>query len=635
MKLTMDQKYRKLLDSLNKADGALTASFLADRLGVSSRSIKTYIKDLNSTYPGLIHSASDGYTINRDVHQQLDFERDEIPQDQEERIRYIINYLVGMDKEEELDINELADSIYVSSTTIRRDLKIAKELCSHYRTDLKIANDSIRLSGKEKDKRALINAIYTKEFEQNDFDLYKLQEFFPDYDLTKIKAITIEKCKEFNYLINGYTIDQIVLDIVIGIDRIRHSFASEDNGEMSNFNLHELELARAITGEFEKIYGIRYSLEELQAFTIILFTHLLKIDYQSITAEDLKHIIGEDVYQLALEIIEETDDYFIRNQNEEFFTRFALHLKNLLLRAKSNYINQNILTDTIKTSCPLLFDCAVNISNKIYEKTGYRINDDEIAYICIHIGSLLETSDQQKLSCGLVMPRYYNFTEEIRNKIQERIAAEAVIKIIPEEDFKQFNTLDMVITTDPNLKVDSEKKILITGIIRNSELDAIEQKAREIRQKKKIETLINQLLSVTSDKFFYKNPEFTGKEDLIIRMANELLDKGIVGYDYLDDVFYREKISSTAFNQIAVPHTLTMNANQTMISIALFDKPVSWGSKKISIVFMFAIHPEDKKMFHFIFDNLISLLLNDENVSLLKECRNYTDFIEKIPYVKE
>ncbi len=635
MKLTMDQKYRKLLNILREADTALTASVLADRLGVSSRSIKTYIKDLNLTHPGLIRSGSDGYAVNQDVYERLVFEKDEIPQDQEERIRYIINYLVDMEQDEELDINELADSIYVSSITIRRDLKIAKEQCAHYRIELKIANDSVRLIGKEKDKRALINSIYTKEFEQNDFDLYKLQEFFPDYDLTRIKSITIDKCKEFNYLINGYTIDQIVLDIVIGIDRIRHSFASEDNGEMSNFNLHELELARAITGEFEKIYGIRYSIEELQAFTIILFTHLLKIDYQSITPEDLKHIIGEDVYRLAEEIIEETDDYFIRNQNEEFFTRFALHLKNLLLRAKSNYINQNILTETIKTSCPLLFDCAVNISNKIYEKTGYQINDDEIAYICIHIGSLLETSDNQKLSCGLVMPKYYNFADEIRKKIQERIAAEAVVKTIPEEDYKQFNTLDLIITANPNLKIDAEKKVLITGIVRSNELDAIERKVREIRQRKKIETVINQLLSVTSDKFFYKNPECDGKDSLIVRMVNDLLDKGVVGYDFLDDVFYREKISSTAFNQIAVPHTLTMNANQTMISIALFDKPFDWGGKKISIVFMFAIHPEDRKMFHFIFDNLISLLLNEENVRLLKDCDTYEEFIEKIPYIKE
>ena len=631
----MDQKYRKLLYSLNKAETALTASFLADRLGVSSRSIKTYIKDLNSSFPELIRSGSDGYLINREAYEKLVFEKDEIPQDQEERIRYIINYLVAMEQDEELDINELADSIYVSSITIRRDLKIAKELCEHYRIELKIANDSVRLIGKEKDKRALINSIYTKEFEQNDFDLHQLQDFFPDYDLTRIKSITIEKCKEFNYLINGYTIDQIVLDIVIGIDRIRHSFASEDNGEMSNFNLHELELARAITEEFEKIYDIHYSIEELQAFTIILFTHLLKIDYQSITSEDLKHIVGEDVYRLAEEIIEETDDYFIRNQNEEFFTRFALHLKNLLLRAKSNYINQNSLTETIKTSCPLLFDCAVNISNKIYEKTGYQINDDEIAYICIHIGSLLETSDNQKLSCGLVMPKYYNFSDEILNKIQERIATEAMIKTIPEEDFQQFNTLDLVITTNPNLKIDADKKILITGIIRNNELDAIEHKVREIKQKKKIEAVINQLLAVTSDKFFYKNPDFGSKEELITRMANDLLDKGIVGYDYLNDVFYRENISSTAFNQIAVPHTLTMNANQTMISIALFDKPFDWGGKKISIVFMFAIHPEDRKMFHFIFDNLISLLLNDENVRLLKDCENYAEFIETIPYIKE
>lgn len=631
----MDQKYVKLISCLSDGQSVMTASFLGEKTGISSRSVKTYVKNINADHPGLILSGPDGYSINKKILDDLVFEKDEIPQDQDERIRYIINYLLTMEKDEEVDIDELADSIYVSAVTIRRDLKIAKELCAHYRTDLKIANDSVSLLGKEKDKRALINAIYTKEFEQGDFDLQKMKEVFPDYDLTLIRSITIEKCKEFNYLINGYTIDQIVLDIVIGIDRIRHSFVSDKIPESPIRNIHELDLARAITSEFEKIYDIRYSEEELQAFAIILFTHLLKIDYQSISAEELKHIIGEDVYQLAVEIIEETDDYFIRNQNEEFFTRFALHLKNLLLRARSNYINQNTLTETIKSSCPLLFDCAVNISKKIYEKTGYQINDDEIAYICIHIGSLLETSNDSKLSCGIVMPRYYNFSDEIRNKIQNRFSSEASIKVIPEEDYKRFNSLDLIITTDPNLQVDPSRKVVFTGILRDSDLDLIDLKIREIKKKKKIEMIVNHMMAVTSEKFFYKNPTYKDKNSFITALANDLLDRGIVGYDYLDDVFYRESISSTAFGPIAVPHSLTMNANQTMISVALFDKPVDWGGKKVSIILMFAIHPDDKKLFHYIFDNLISLLLDEENVRLLKSCDSYTEFISKIPNIKE
>lgn len=631
----MDQKYVKLISCLSDGQSVMTASFLGEKMGISSRSIKTYVKNINADHPGLILSGPDGYSINKKILDDLVFEKDEIPQDQDERIRYIINYLLTMEKDEEVDIDELADSIYVSAVTIRRDLKIAKELCAHYHADLKIANDSVSLLGKEKDKRALINAIYTKEFEQGDFDLQKMKEVFPDYDLTLIRSITIEKCKEFNYLINGYTIDQIVLDIVIGIDRIRHSFVSDKIPESPIRNIHELDLARAITSEFEKIYDIRYSEEELQAFAIILFTHLLKIDYQSISAEELKHIIGEDVYQLAVEIIEETDDYFIRNQNEEFFTRFALHLKNLLLRARSNYINQNTLTETIKSSCPLLFDCAVNISKKIYEKTGYQINDDEIAYICIHIGSLLETSNDSKLSCGIVMPRYYNFSDEIRNKIQNRFSSEASIKVIPEEDYKRFNSLDLIITTDPNLQVDPSRKVVFTGILRDSDLDLIDLKIREIKKKKKIEMIVNHMMAVTSEKFFYKNPTYKDKNSFITALANDLLDRGIVGYDYLDDVFYRESISSTAFGPIAVPHSLTMNANQTMISVALFDKPVDWGGKKVSIILMFAIHPDDKKLFHYIFDNLISLLLDEENVRLLKSCDSYTEFISQIPNIKE
>ena len=151
-----------------------------------------------------------------------------------------------------MDIDELSDTIFVSNATIRRDLQIVGELCNRYNIKVSIANDFVSLSGKEKNKRALINYIYQNEMEQNEFNLDTIQKLFPDYNLSTIKSVTIDKCKQFNYLINGYTIDQIVLDIIIQIDRIKNSFRSDQTVETVQFNVHELELARAITNEFEK-----------------------------------------------------------------------------------------------------------------------------------------------------------------------------------------------------------------------------------------------------------------------------------------------------------------------------------------------------------------------------------------------
>ena len=57
---------KSLIVYLSKHDSA-TSSSLAQILGVSVRSVKTYIKELNMENPGLIQSGKKGYSINREM----------------------------------------------------------------------------------------------------------------------------------------------------------------------------------------------------------------------------------------------------------------------------------------------------------------------------------------------------------------------------------------------------------------------------------------------------------------------------------------------------------------------------------------------------------------------------------------
>lgn len=64
---------------------------------------------------------------------------------------------------------------------------------------------------------------------------------------------------------------------------------------------------------------------------------------------------------------------------------------------------------------------------------------------------------------------------------------------------------------------------------------------------------------------------------------------------YINDIFDREKISSTAIGfGIAAPHTKSMNIKTPALGFAHFAKPVIWDEKgsKIEVFFLIAI-PED------------------------------------------
>lgn len=57
----MQTKYLPLLKQLFETNTWITAASLANTLGISVRTVKTYVSELNSSYQGIISSSRKGY----------------------------------------------------------------------------------------------------------------------------------------------------------------------------------------------------------------------------------------------------------------------------------------------------------------------------------------------------------------------------------------------------------------------------------------------------------------------------------------------------------------------------------------------------------------------------------------------
>ena len=60
----------------------------------------------------------------------------------------------------------------------------------------------------------------------------------------------------------------------------------------------------------------------------------------------------------------------------------------------------------------------------------------------------------------------------------------------------------------------------------------------------------------------------------------------------------------------------------------LSERPVEWEGSQINLILLFAINREDRVMFHEVFDNLIVLLLEHENMDLVLRSKSYPEFID-------
>lgn len=618
----------------------MNAGYLANVMGVSERSIKNYISEINSFEKDLIHSSRKGYQIDLKRGQAfIQTKGRNIPQNSQERINFIIIRILSNDADQgsKTDLYEIADEIYVSFETIKKDMYKVRRKFLEYDLYLTATNSFVAVEGKELDKRKALSNILYEEFTDHVMSIDVIKNIYPLYDLKLLQKIIETECEKYHYFINEYALVNLILDIVIGIDRMKKEKTFEkEKKEDKHIGIREQELARNIATEIETHFGVKYSITELEELTIILLSHLMKIDLNAINRENLDHMVGSECVNIVNQLSDILkNSYFVDMDNADFIIKFTLHIKNMLVRLRNGYKIKNPLVNQIKNTCPLIFECAVEVSNKIHELTGYDLSEDEIGYIALHIGGNLETQKSKKkvISCVILFPQYYDFSnkmmEEIKNHYREQVEIKTVITSL--DEIRKLDKTDLIISTIPITELIRMETVIVTPFLNEKDYKNISSAIEKIILRKKKARLKQHLMQISNPRFFYKNKEFMKKEDAILFMVDTMEKEGYVNANFADEIFEREKQSSTAFEHIAVPHSMHMNANKTGMFVLLNEKkPIMWNENPVSIVMMFAISREERAIFHDVYDNLIVLLIDKANAVKVLESAAYIDFIEGV-----
>lgn len=111
-------------------------------------------------------------------------------------------------------------------------------------------------------------------------------------------------------------------------------------------------------------------------------------------------------------------------------------------------------------------------------------------------------------------------------------------------------------------------------------------------------------------------------------MAGRLADLGYVGEGFEEEIYEREQLSSTAFQDFAIPHAMKMHADKTGISVLISDTPVEWDSRQVHIVMMLCFNREERFIFNEVFEPLTLVLGSRENIRKLAAVGDYREFIE-------
>ncbi|MDN3020072.1 PTS sugar transporter subunit IIA [Paenibacillus sp. BSR1-1] len=627
-----NSKLKAFLSYLETQNDWITASALANHFKVSTRTIRNYVSTINKDKP-IISAAQNGYKlIPRESNEHAPSSQ---PQDSpSRRINMILKELII--NTEGLDVFDLSEKNFVSTSTVENDIVIANGLIVPFHLKVKRKNDMIILVGEETEKRKLMSHILTQEASPQFLSTVKVQELFKNYNITQFKKNVINILEKYNLLINEYTINSIILHLVITMDRIKNNKSIEQTLEIKRLKSNlEMNAAKDIADMIQNEYGITFNEAERYYLLLLLSSKTTLLNYQSLTTDSLTSFVDKHYIELVRNLLDKVhESYFIDLTDDEFIVKFTLHIRNLVFRAKNKQWSRNPLTYNLKDTYPLIYEISVFISNELQKLENVVIKEDEIAYIAFHIGAFFERKKEleTKILCAVVCPNYYNMQMNLVKKIEAKFRdAIEIIQVTSEID-NLLNTdkIEFIITTLP-IKSLQIPTVFVHPYITKEDYEHIQNLLLKLSERKNILEVKNYLEMFFNEELFMKNIYLNNAEEYIKYMSQKLYEKQYVKKDYCESVLEREKMSSTAFNNnIAVPHSMKMDAKRTGICIIINDKPVKWGEEKVQIITMITINKTERQLFSHVFESFINILSEWENVKELTKAIDYTDFMGKI-----
>lgn len=629
-------KYEEIIHLLSK-NGLLTANQLSARLQLSVRTIKNYIRQINDSTPNTIISSNKGYSLNNSS-TQLEISHansDKIPQNSSERVAFIIKNLLSTPPSASLNIYDIAEELFVSDSTIRTDLKKVRRKCAKSDLELKMSGDNFYLLGTEQNKRRLLSDAIYHETNNKLINIHSLKDYFPDTDLYLIRSIIQIVFQENHYFINDYSLVNLVLHIALSIERIKNNKHHISQQVISENESADFLIASKIALQLELNYHVKFNGTEIYEIGLLIASRATSLNYENINIANIENFVGHQCVQMSSELIKKIKNtYSIDLAQPEFFIRFTLHLYNLQIRSKNNYLSKNPLTNEMKVTYPFIYDIAVTVAQVLTEKFFINLNDDEIAFIAFHIGSVVELNKEskEKLKTIIFCPEYYDLGIQLSNNIKSKFERSLIIvDLITEfEQLKQTRNIDFIISTLPikeNLQVATcEVNLFLTPKIE----EMLENKIKYIQIGKRQEEAKKLLKKIIKPSLFHLGISFSTKEDCIHFLTDKLFQESYVSESFESEVLTREELSSTAFGLFAIPHSMAMNAHKTGLCIAIPSTPISWHDQKVNLVLMMCFNKNDRTVFNQIYET-ITMVLNDvDNFSYIIKSKDYNDFINRL-----
>lgn len=621
-------KLNELLNVLKNSTTWISSASLSKMIGVSERTIRNYINEVNDAQPNMIESSKYGYRINNENLRESNHLSEET---MDPRSNLVLSKLLS--SQDGISVFDIAEELHVSESTVMNNvLPKIKALVKNFNIKIQTHDYQFYLSGKEQDKRKLVGHIATNNVYGYFTSTETLKKLFPSFDIDQVLHELYQICHESDLLLNNYALNNLLVHILIIIIRLESKNTlntSDDLIDVGKLIEHFgqkkeiLDMANHIAQFFENTYNSAIPEKDFHQIVILIALSIEHYSFDDLDFDKLSNFIDQNFLDNIMFIAQEMiTRYDIPKIDDDFLLQFTLHMYNVYQRATYHVSYPNPIANQIKKDYAPIYDMAVFFAHKFAVLYHIEINEDEIAFIAFHIGAYLERNKSMKdiVSCIVIVEDYHDFARKLVSDLESNFHDEMVILDVM--SFNRFVMLkpksDLLLTTI-DTSVQHPHKVVINPILTKQNTLKVWNEIEEIQNLKKRAYAKVFLEHMLYPELFVRNISLNSVQEYIEYMGNLCIHQKFIQPDFIKDVLLRESVSSTAFTDcLAIPHAINQYAEHSFICVLHNDMPIPWGRHQVNFVLMIGIAEQDMKYFKDAFDLIIDLYSSvDKTIQIL------------------
>lgn len=635
----------------------LTSQTLAHKLEVSNKTARKYLELLETslqatTFATIEAKRGNGYRLQiMDEANFAKFYLQEVKQkditeikEASDRQDHILNRLLF--EQEASYVDDLASELFVSRSTLSKELAEIKELLKPYQIRIESkCHRGIYLVGNEKNiRRFIIEYFFKDRLQDNLFAFSEYSNLLEGVMVDEIVLSVLEECRKAQLKLSDLVIYNLVLHLGLAIKRIQNGFAMDLQTPLDlEPSSLEYQTAVKILERLEAKMHLKFADKEAEFVAL----HLKSEQGTAQILQQTKLTKNEIKLQLVqvLQILDQELELELA-QDQILLDGLMLHFIPLLARLQQCESLENPLLAEIKAKHPEILTLTIKYFSQMPLFEQYHMTEDEWAYLALHVIAALERHyNAQKVRVLVICATGQGSAQMIKNRLEHEFGAKLNIQaVISYYEFAKYDLsgIDLVISAlNLGNMVFNVPVVQVSVFLSEEDIHQINyflgKKKSCFFQMEKLpeETDISEVRSGFSEELFYFSNTVQTKEQVLAELTARIaqVEQRDLTTELLKQLKLRESYSSVVFSQyMAVPHPVEAITDAGHVAVAVVPQGIMWDEEHRDIQLVFLLSPD--KLGNFAVDKvsqqLVKIMEDDELRQTLVASPDFTSFIQSL-----